>query len=223
MSNHFTPRPTIYNGIRMRSRLEAAWAEQFDAFGWAWEYEPFAVATTAGQYLPDFRIAIHQDAPPVYAEVKPSIFAEPERRGMTTVRNVDEWNAAWQSFDADLKRMGDTVRANVEAAAFILCVGSNSDGQVAIYADRPDPDNRAGHTLVVPCQCALVNLNPWDLGPCTSLVADPHTTGCRQHRHPWERLPAVASLYAPNGFLYYPNEHVDLRDVFDEQLHGDGG
>lgn len=50
----------------MRSRLEAAWAEQLDAFGIEWQYEPCAYASEEGQYLPDFRIP----GSPVFLEVK---------------------------------------------------------------------------------------------------------------------------------------------------------
>ena len=49
-------RPTLYKGIRMRSRLEATWAAHFDAVGTPWEYEPLAFANEDGQYLPDFRV-----------------------------------------------------------------------------------------------------------------------------------------------------------------------
>jgi hypothetical protein len=39
------PRDYIY-----RSQLETKWAHVFDAFGWSWEYEPFALSG----YIPDF-------------------------------------------------------------------------------------------------------------------------------------------------------------------------
>jgi len=42
--------PTVYNGIRMRSRLEAKYAAFFDRLGWAWEYEPIDL----DGYIPDF-------------------------------------------------------------------------------------------------------------------------------------------------------------------------
>jgi hypothetical protein len=32
--------PTVYNGINMRDRLEARWADLFTQFGWRWNYEP---------------------------------------------------------------------------------------------------------------------------------------------------------------------------------------
>lgn len=56
-------RPTVYKGIRMRSRLEAKWAADFDSDAsesdcWlqGWDYEPCAFADEVDQYLPDFRL-----------------------------------------------------------------------------------------------------------------------------------------------------------------------
>ena len=34
------PYPTLYNGRRYRSRLEARWAAFFDLVRWPFEYEP---------------------------------------------------------------------------------------------------------------------------------------------------------------------------------------
>lgn len=75
------PIPTIYQGVQMRSRLEAKWAAFFDLMGWKWSYEP---ADLDG-WIPDF--VLHVDwawrAEPdddeydfhrvehVYVEVKP--------------------------------------------------------------------------------------------------------------------------------------------------------
>jgi hypothetical protein len=55
-----TPIPTTYAGCRFRSRLEARWAVVFDQLGIGWEYEPEAFHTSAGPYLPDFRVRIPQ-------------------------------------------------------------------------------------------------------------------------------------------------------------------
>jgi len=44
--------PTIYNGVRFRSRLEARYAVFFDKIGWPWNYE----ATDLDGYIPDFLI-----------------------------------------------------------------------------------------------------------------------------------------------------------------------
>lgn len=55
-------KPTKYAGVVFRSKLEANWAELFDAIGLAWEYEPVVIPG----WMPDFRIAEKW-----YAEVKP--------------------------------------------------------------------------------------------------------------------------------------------------------
>lgn len=47
---------TSYRGYRFRSRLEARWAIVLDALGIGWQYEPEGFETSAGRYLPDFRI-----------------------------------------------------------------------------------------------------------------------------------------------------------------------
>lgn len=67
-----TPAPieTRYKGYRFRSRLEARWAVFFDALGLKWEYEPEGFQTSAGWYLPDFRIT--KGAEQFYLEVKPA-------------------------------------------------------------------------------------------------------------------------------------------------------
>lgn len=49
-------RPTVYEGVRMRSRLEAGFAQWADSFGLGVDYEPQAFASAGGQYLPDFRL-----------------------------------------------------------------------------------------------------------------------------------------------------------------------
>lgn len=59
--------PTLYRGVRMRSRLEARWARFFDALGWGWQYEPLDLAG----YIPDFVLRL--DAGPLLVEVKPAV------------------------------------------------------------------------------------------------------------------------------------------------------
>ena len=71
-------RPTTYNGIAMRSRLEARFAALWDHLGWVWEYEPRAYASPAGQYLPDFLIVDDRCAGgcrhgPTFIEVKGTV------------------------------------------------------------------------------------------------------------------------------------------------------
>lgn len=61
---------TRYSGCRFRSRTEARWCVLFNAMEWAWEYEPQGFATTAGNYLPDFRLTVTGAPAPVWFEVK---------------------------------------------------------------------------------------------------------------------------------------------------------
>lgn len=68
------PRPTVYKGIQMRSRLEALFAQRLDTeppLGLlSWSYEPECYASPEGQYLPDFRMDYVDDTP-IFVEVKP--------------------------------------------------------------------------------------------------------------------------------------------------------
>lgn len=70
MSTHIRAIETRYGGYRFRSRLEARWAVFFDALDLKWEYEPEGFVTSAGPYLPDFRVWTPQGEP-VWYEVKP--------------------------------------------------------------------------------------------------------------------------------------------------------
>jgi hypothetical protein len=74
--SRFKARPTTYNGIEMRSRLEAGFAAWLDRHQMKWKYEPRAYASPAGQYLPDFQIdrvpVLGQPPQTVYVEVKPA-------------------------------------------------------------------------------------------------------------------------------------------------------
>jgi len=80
MSATIKARPTIYNGIKMRSRLEAGFAAWLDRHHFEWEYEPYALATEDGQYLPDFVIhnvfaAWRSEPVTVFVEVKPDSYS----------------------------------------------------------------------------------------------------------------------------------------------------
>lgn len=97
----YTGRTTMHNGIKMRSRLEAAFAAALDRGRVHWQYEPCAYQAPDGaQYLPDFRvrISIYHDvlaaAPTdanVYIEVKPTSLA------MCEVSNSKVMRAIWHS------------------------------------------------------------------------------------------------------------------------------
>lgn len=68
-------RPTLYKGIRMRSRTEAAFAQYLDRVGISWAYEPVCFANADGQYLPDFQVFVDDPSRvPGFVEVKPPNF-----------------------------------------------------------------------------------------------------------------------------------------------------
>lgn len=77
--------PTLYAGVRFRSRLEARWAAFFDEVGWSWEYEPF----DCEGYIPDFVILGEM---PLLVDVKPAL-SGPElwQRADELVPWVEEW------------------------------------------------------------------------------------------------------------------------------------
>lgn len=84
MSLAIPARPTTYNGVEMRSRLEARFAAMLDANRVPWTYEPRAFANQHGQYLPDFRV--HDN---IYIEVRPNV-----ERGMLA---FDRMPIIWDS------------------------------------------------------------------------------------------------------------------------------
>mgnify|MGYP001562265466 CR=1 FL=1 len=77
--------PTKYEGVAMRSRLEARWASLFDSLRWHWDYEP---DLQVGFVIPDFLLAF---AHPVVVECKPAVtiteIAECRRQLITKMRN----------------------------------------------------------------------------------------------------------------------------------------
>ena len=64
--------PTIYQGIRFRSRLEAKWACFFAEMGWSWEYEPLDLPG----WIPDFGVRVPELRRTVLVECKPAFRAE---------------------------------------------------------------------------------------------------------------------------------------------------
>jgi len=162
-------RPTTYNGVRMRSRLEAAYAEQFDAFGWRWEYEPECFASPAGQYLPDFRVwpGFYDEAGPTYIEVKPHI------------THHDQWFDEWDKM-VDWWRI---IKANdATARAFLLCFGADDDRRLPWFGITGDdhaprmviPQREDAHVIVTTDPLAGV-IHPRSgepIQPVASLHAD---------------------------------------------------
>lgn len=56
MTTTLRARPTTYKGVKMRSRLEAGYAQWLDRWDFTWEYEPECFASERWQYLPDFLV-----------------------------------------------------------------------------------------------------------------------------------------------------------------------
>lgn len=114
-------RPTVYNGIQMRSRLEAGYAAWLDLWGFTWRYEPCAFASAGGrQYLPDFVIRdVKVGGRPVpvdaYVEVKPA-----------------EWNV-----DGDSASRMRTLWSLTERMAVIL----DSEPDAVLLLEFPTPDD----------------------------------------------------------------------------------
>lgn len=69
--------PTTYNGIQMRSRLEARWAAFFDLMGWKWAYEQCDFRG----WIPDFELTL--DGLTLFVEVKP--YREPSADEIRTM------------------------------------------------------------------------------------------------------------------------------------------
>jgi len=101
----FPARTTIYNGIKMRSRIEARFAAYLDRLGVSWQYEPEAFASREGQYLPDFVVSAG-NAPPIVIEVKPWTARDDPDGFLVTV-------------EATMERM-EIVRASIPDAVLIL-------------------------------------------------------------------------------------------------------
>jgi hypothetical protein len=122
-------RPTLYAGVLMRSRLEASFAQHLDSLGFSWEYEPNCFASTAGQWLPDFK-CISVDVGPAptrtcYFEVKPmsaglEVLNEVHKRSAAVTQASDPdalvliaigdgWPVTWRTFVAGSGRYSDEV------------------------------------------------------------------------------------------------------------------
>jgi len=90
-------RPTVYDGIPMRSRLEAkfaAWLDRVYGKG-SWTYEPRCYASQAGQYLPDFEV--HR---PKIGPAKSSHFIEVKPTNITASElfaTLDKMMLIWRS------------------------------------------------------------------------------------------------------------------------------
>ena len=113
MSFDIKPIPTVYNGHKFRSRLEARWAVAFDVAKIEWVYEMEGFDLGGGvNYLPDFWLPQVK----MWAEVKPCDFSEIEQEkcrrlaignkrsvlmldGMPSDQNFWGWMPCWDEAD----------------------------------------------------------------------------------------------------------------------------
>ena len=105
MSDEIKARPTTYEGIKMRSRLEADYAGWMDRRGRPWEYEPTCFGSRDGQWLPDFQTR-HLDPDGqagTYVELKSAHLAGQfsDEKWLDTVNRIDGYlskmTVAWQT------------------------------------------------------------------------------------------------------------------------------
>lgn len=87
-------RPTVYEGIQMRSRLEADYAAHLDGLDFPWEYEPKCFGARDGQWLPDFQTSGGDRLPgnlATYIEIKSAhLFAQQSNeRASEAVARID--------------------------------------------------------------------------------------------------------------------------------------
>lgn len=136
-----TPLETRYAGCRFRSRLEARWAVFFDALKIRWEYEPEGFQTSAGPYLPDFRLrglgGDGQSKPYLWFEVKPDLSDRPEDA---------RWFAI--SLDAPLIVAYGMPRPDDD----LIWGSSNSNGWMELY-DADGWDNGRAFGICQSCGC----------------------------------------------------------------------
>lgn len=96
--------PTLYRGIRYRSRLEARWAAFFDLMGWAHEYEPIDLPG----WIPDFALRF-----------------SPDRRVLVEVKPLDLWATGFPN-DV-ISKIDSAVRSDGSAEILILGEKPNFD------------------------------------------------------------------------------------------------
>jgi hypothetical protein len=110
MNHSYESRPTFYNGVLFRTRLEARWACFFDLAAWEWDYEPIDLVG----WTPSFRVEFpcsHTDCPSSHVllvDVKPFYHIS----DFTGMRCMDFSFGIYESPDGSI----ETIPANASAA-----------------------------------------------------------------------------------------------------------
>lgn len=147
---NYAPRPTVYKGIQMRSRLEAGFAAWLDKHGLVWEYEPRAFAGEAGQYLPDFqlsgvRCSWLRDPATVYVETKPKKWSDWDDVSIEAHENL-------------MRRMGVIWESEPEAV-LVLC----SPGQLLVLDKYASPNDSDPYPWPIIAEWVVANHGAHDL------------------------------------------------------------
>lgn len=119
-------KPTVYAGVRFRSRLEAKWAAFFDLMGFNWEYEP---TEEFGDWIPDFKIATKFGC--VFVEVKPKSVKVP-----TWYEGFEDYPAHYEN---EFNHCDYDKARNHWREVHVLLLGVEPDNPgIGCLMDRPD-------------------------------------------------------------------------------------
>lgn len=121
------PKPTTYDGVEFRSRLEAQWACMFDICGVKWEYEP---PIDLDGWLPDF--VLKSRYCDVFVEVKPTPTMIP--------RYLEGFEAyGVHSYETDFSDDGfDKAKRHWQNVHVMLLASGPAEWFLGCLCDRPD-------------------------------------------------------------------------------------
>ena len=191
-------KPTRYNGIQFRSRLEAKWAAFFDLLNWKWEYEP----CDFDGWIPDFVIVGREEL--IFVEVKP----------------IYPFHNYWECRDETLKR----IMANIESCnckGTILLAGISLFDNGLGYVE-PDSEIAAGYIYAPMCRDSRYVDYEKDMAEGSSRLLDRENRGwSRAQFGLWDGLEpyGVNNYNNTYGICLYENYPRDLiTDCFDGEL-----
>lgn len=144
-------RPTTYNGIQMRSRLEAGFAVWLDQVQFEWEYEPRAFGSQRGQYLPDFSL---KNVPCMWRPKPVTVYVE-----------VKPWGKLRDTLEGDAEAALDDIEALMRRMAIIW--ESEPDAELMLATNSPEPTQRMMH-LDISASPSMSDPFPW---PCSTVIA----------------------------------------------------
>lgn len=195
---------TRYAGCRFRSRLEARWAVFFDRLGIEWEHEPEGFETSAGPYLPDFKIQIpgnQQGGCFQWFEVKPAEWCEDRRHAALAAESSNPLIVA----RGMPRSYSDQMQASRHAGRL------NSPLMIHGVEDRPWP--------VAFCDSSTAD---WDNAFYCTLGANRHW--CQDHTHQhlagWEKCHLAlyglheGDVYGEGYMTHPPLEGLDIDAAY---------